>query len=348
MEYSGLYERVIQLNNMVERQMVEDFLKKQGLVLDKDVEYTVALMEDEAIVAAGSFSGSVLKCIAIAPGLQGMAVSNRIVSNLINEEYHRGRTHLFIFTKPVYRSIFEDLGFYMIEEVPSKVILLENLKDGIASYLHGIAGFKRDGAAVSSIVVNCNPFTLGHQYLIEKAASESDVLHVFVVWEDKSSIPNNIRYELVKKGTAHLSNVFVHKGKDYIISNATFPTYFLKDYDEIVDTHALLDLKIFGKYIIPTLAINRRYVGEEPYCKVTRAYNTIMKSVLPQYGVRVIEIPRLENNSGAISASKVREMIKQGRLEDIRTMVPETTYEYLRSSEAEQIIESIMQKTSRH
>ncbi|MGE5630131.1 MAG: adenylyltransferase/cytidyltransferase family protein, partial [Caulobacteraceae bacterium] len=219
---------------------------------------------------------------------------------------------------------------------------------GIASYLHSIAEFKRDGAVVSSIVVNCNPFTLGHQYLIEKAASESDILHVFVVWEDKSSFPSSVRYELVKKGTAHLSNVVVHKGKNYVISNATFPSYFLKDYDEIVETHAHLDLNIFGKYIVPALGINRRYVGEEPYCKVTKAYNTIMKNVLPQYGVKVIEIPRLENENGAISASKVREIIKQGRLDDVCALVPKTTYEYLKSPEAENIIANIMQKTSRH
>lgn len=348
MEYSGLDERVIHLANMAERRMVEAFLKRQGLELDKDVEYTVALMDDEKIAAVGSFGGNVLKCIAIDHGFQGMAVSNRIVSNLISEEYHRGRTHLFIFTKPAYRSIFEDLGFYMVEEVPTKVILLENLKDGITSYINDISRFKKNGAIVSSIVVNCNPFTLGHQYLIEKASIESDILHVFVVWEDKSSFPNNVRYELVKKGTAHLQNVIVHKGKDYIISNATFPSYFLKDYDDIVETHANLDLNIFGKYIVPALGINRRYVGEEPYCKVTGAYNTVMKKVLPQFGVKVIEIPRLENGNGAISASLVREMIKNSRFDDLRALVPESTYEFIKSPQAEHIVAYIMQELKRH
>lgn len=348
MEYSGLDERIIQLNNIAERQKVEAFLNRQGVALDKDVEYTVALMDGEEILAAGSFSGNVLKCIAVDPELQGMAVSNRVVSSLVAEEYHRGRTHLFIFTKPEYKNIFEDLGFFEIEEVPGKVILLENRKDGLESYLQDLSHFKRGGAVISSIVVNCNPFTLGHQYLIEKAASESDVLHVFVLWEDKSSFPSNVRFDLVKKGTAHLPNVVVHKGKNYIISNATFPSYFIKDYDDIVETHARLDLNIFGKHVIPVLGINRRYVGEEPYCKVTNTYNTIMKSVLPEFGAKVIEIPRLENEYGAISASKVREMIRNNRLDDVKALVPETTFEYLKSPEAGYIISNIMQNTSRH
>ena len=37
--------------------------------------------------------------------------------------------------------------------------------------------------------MNCNPFTLGHKYIVEKAARENDNVIIFVVEEDKSSFP---------------------------------------------------------------------------------------------------------------------------------------------------------------
>ena len=42
---------------------------------------------------------------------------------------------------------------------------------------------------VAAIVMNANPFTLGHQYLVEKAAAENDLVHLFMVSEDASLFP---------------------------------------------------------------------------------------------------------------------------------------------------------------
>lgn len=55
-------------------------------------------------------------------------------------------------------------------------------------------------AAVGSIVMNCNPFTLGHRYLIEYASKYVDYLYIFVVEEDKSFFPFSDRIDLIKKG----------------------------------------------------------------------------------------------------------------------------------------------------
>ena len=196
--------------------------------------------------------------------------------------------------------------------------------------------------------MNGNPFTLGHQYLIERAAAESDVLHLFIVWEDRSSFPAEVRYELVKKGTKHLKNVVLHKGKDYIISNATFPSYFLKEEDDLVKVHALLDLEIFKNYIVPALGINKRFIGEEPYCAVTKTYNDTMKETLPSSGIAVEEIKRLSREDEIISASRVRDLIAREGLESIKNMVPETTYQFLQSQEAEPILEILRKSNSRH
>jgi len=197
MWYDNFREQVINLQSKTERDQLEEFLKKQNLSLDRDIEYTVALFDGDKLAAAGSFSGRVLKCIAVDEEYKNMGLSSKIVTHLVNEAYSRGRTHLFIYTKPENKAIFSELGFYSIAEVPAKVVLMENRPDGIKKYLEEIArdnGDKKDSAAV---IVNCNPFTLGHRYLIEYAASRCQRLHVFVLWEDKSSFPAEIRYRLV-------------------------------------------------------------------------------------------------------------------------------------------------------
>jgi [citrate (pro-3S)-lyase] ligase len=343
-----LSERVIKLEVKVEKKQLQDFLAKQDLTLDQDVEYAIALFDGEKIVAAGCFGGRVLKCIAVDGEYKNRGLSARIVTALIREEYQRARTHLFIYTKPINKPIFSELGFYTLAEVPSKVVLLENRADGIKKYLEEITADKKNGEKSAAIIVNCNPFTRGHQYLIEYAATRCQRLHVFVVWEDRSIFPAEIRYRLVKEGVQHLPNVAVHLGKDYIISDATFPSYFIKEYQEQVETHARLDLEIFSQYIVPALRITKRFVGEEPYCQVTAAYNRIMQEVLPGRGVMVEVVPRLMFGGRAISASRVRELIRMDKISEIKELVPETTYKFLLSLEAREIISHIQSTNQRH
>lgn len=344
MEYLNLEEMIIENNDFKKLKEVEDFLNKHELRLEENLEYTVALYDDDKIVATGSFEGRILKCIAVDDNYKGMGVSNKIISDLINEQYRRGNSHLFIYTKPKNYNIFQDLGFYKFAEVSSRVILLENNPFGISGFIEKIKKKKATGKVVSAVVVNCNPFTLGHKYLIEKASRESDAVHVFVVWEDKSVFPSEVRYKLVEEGLKHLNNVILHKGEDYIISSATFPSYFLKKQEEVVKTHSLLDIQIFTNYIVPALGINRRYVGEEPLCELTKTYNNTMKEVLPLSGVELIEVPRIIIEKQITSASRVRELIKEDRFAEIKELVPDTTYKFLVSEEAENIISKIKNK----
>ena len=348
MWYDNIREQVINLQLQAERRQLQEFLKKQNLSLDRDIEYTVALFDGEKRAAAGSFGGRILKCIAVDEEYKNMGLSSKVVTHLVNEAYSRGKTHLFIYTKPENKIIFSELGFYAIAEVPSKVALMENRPDGIKKYLEEIAKDNGDKKASTAVIVNCNPFTLGHKYLIDYAASRCERLHVFVLWEDKSSFPAEVRYRLVEEGVRHLSNVVLHKGKDYIISDATFPSYFIKEYQELVETHARLDLEIFSRYIAPALGINRRFVGEEPYCKVTAAYNAVMNEVLPAYGIDVQVVPRKIKDGCPISASRVRELIREGKLDEVKLLVPESTYRFLLSSEAERIIKHIQPNSQRH
>lgn len=92
---------------------------------------------------------------------------------------------------------------------------------------------------------------------------------------------------------AHLPNVVLHDSGPYIISNATFPSYFLKDEAAVIDGHARLDLAVFTK-IAAALNITARYVGEEPTSQVTGLYNQIMCEQLPKAGIECVVVPRKE------------------------------------------------------
>lgn len=182
---------------------------------------------------------------------------------------------------------------------------------------------------IGAVVMNCNPFTLGHRYLIEKALERCDFLVIFVVEEDKSVFPFEDRLRLVDEGVKDLSNVTVIPSGKFMISSLTFTEYFNKSelQDRTIDTS--LDVSVFAREIAPCLHIAKRFAGSEPFDSVTRQYNDAMRQILPEYGIEFEEIPRAEIEGETISASKVRQMIADGNLEGTRQFVPETTFDYL-------------------
>lgn len=163
--------------------------------------------------------------------------------------------------------------------------------------------------SVGSAVMNCNPFTMGHKYLISKASNKVDLLFVFVVQEDKSYFPFLDRLLLVLKGTNEFENVVVIPGGNFIISNSTFPDYFGKDTAQDICIDASNDLEIFSKFIAPKLGIGTRFVGNEPFCAITNQYNQQMERILPEYGVKVVVLDRVKSGDIAISASRVRGLL---------------------------------------
>lgn len=178
--------------------------------------------------------------------------------------------------------------------------------------------------------MNCNPFTLGHRYLIEYAASKVDWLYIFVVEEDKSTFCFEERIDLVRQGTNHLSNVIVVPSGDWVLSYQTMPIYFEKSKRKEERVDATMDLEIFARYIAPQLGISVRFVGEEPIDKVTRQYNEQMKKILSGFGIEVEELERKRCQGEVISASAVRRFIEEGKWGMVQKYVPETTYDYLR------------------
>ena len=188
--------------------------------------------------------------------------------------------------------------------------------------------------------MNANPFTLGHQYLAETAAAGCDTLHLFVLSEDASLVPFAVRKRLVREGVAHLPNVVLHDSGPYIISSATFPSYFLKDEAAVIDGHARLDLAVFAR-IAKALNVTVRYVGEEPTSQVTGLYNQIMAAQLPAAGIDCRVIPRKAVDGKAISASTVRQALQAGDWDKLKTLVPPTTLQYFTSPEAAPVLDRI-------
>ena len=190
---------------------------------------------------------------------------------------------------------------------------------------------RESGMRTGAIVMNCNPFTFGHRYLIEQACAQVDKLYVFVVEENKSYFSFVDRFDMVKRGTADIKKVQVLPSGKYIISKDTFAEYFIKD--QIVEEPDDMDydVRIFGEVVADILGISCRFVGEEPFDQVTRKYNETMKRILPEYHVDVVEIPRKELEGNVISASMVRKYMEEGALDRVHELVPESTVDVCRS-----------------
>lgn len=303
------------------------FLHRYGLEPPETApDFTLNLIEAGELIATGSLDGNVLKYIAVSAESQGEGLCAKVVSLLMQQAVREEHEHLLLCTKPENRQMFRSTGFYPVSETRD-MLLMENQRDGIRSFVSSLP--KAPPGDVGAIVANCNPFTRGHRYLAETAAGQCDFLYVFLVSEDRSFFSARDRLELARQNLTDLPNVMVCPTGDYMISAATFPTYFLKDQSCATEYSAELDLRIFAEHFARPLGISRRFVGEEPFCPVTRAYNSQMLKLLPTLGIRPVIIPRLENGGLAISASRVRELLKKANMEALRPLVTDVTYEYL-------------------
>ena len=309
------------------RNIWEHLLRNAGLTPDDQVDCTLLIWDNGELIATGSRFGNILKCIAVDSSRQGEDLTATILTQLRQDALQAGHRHLFLYTKPQNRYMFSSLFFYPIAATDS-VLLMENQQNGIGGFLDGLSISPADGIT-GAVVMNCNPFTLGHRYLIEQAAKECERLLVFVLSEDRSYFKTADRMAMVKAGTADLPNVTVLPTGPYLISSATFPTYFLKEQADTLNVQCQLDVAVFGTHFVPKFNITRRFVGSEPFCPVTSAYNQALRQLLPEYGVSLFEIPRLETNNTPVSATNVRKLIEEKDEEGIRALVPDSTFRYL-------------------
>lgn len=304
------------------------FLQRNGLEYDEAIRFSAVLVENEEIIAAGSLDGATIKCVAVSPDHQGEDLTAQIMTVLVQKASEDGFRHLMLYTKPRNQHLFQPLGFHTVIRT-SDVLLMENVRGGLASFLEKLPKPANAEKPVGCIVANCNPFTNGHKYLIETAAAQCAWVHVFILSEDRGMFTPEERLQMASEGCAYLPNVLVHPTGPYMVSSSTFPTYFIKDKQRTGDIHCELDVRLFGEKIAPALGITRRYVGTEPNCMVTAQYNQRMKQLLPQYGVEVVEVERKTCDCGVISASCAREKLAAG--ESVSGLLPESTLKIIHS-----------------
>lgn len=347
---------------------IHTLLEAEGIHKDKNLDYTCAMFDENMhVIATGSCFSNTLRCLAVSSFHQGEGVMNQMITHLTSVQFSRGNTHLFLYTKNRSAPFFADLGFYEIANVKNQIVFMENKRNGFSSYLKHLESessqqkknnIKKQVSTqtpkrIAALVINANPFTLGHQYLIEKASCENDILHLFIVEEDASLIPFSIRKKLVLDGTAHLNNIIYHDSGSYIISNVTFPGYFQKDRLAVMRSHAELDLTIFIK-IAKKLHITKRYIGEEPFSETTELYNNIMSKKLPENGIDCVIVPRKSciitntidisaQTSVIISASLARQAIKDDNFSLLKQLVPVPTLQYFKSEDAVPVIKKIQE-----
>ena len=290
------------------RNKVESFLKDNGLALEEVDLYLAACDSDGSILAGGGLWRDTIKCVAVSEKARARGLATPLISHLIALGADRGFTSLRVFTKPENRKIFESLGFRLAASAPKAILMTS----GISVPRQEAPGSFRFAPLSSTgiIVMNANPFTLGHRYLAEQAAGRCERLYVLVVREEASRFPFEERFAMVQAGLADIPNVVVCDGGTDVISRSVFPTYFLKDLSDAAPTQMALDLDLFCRSVAPSYGATMRFVGSEPTDALTAEYNRMMKEILPARGIEVVEIPRLEADGAPVSASTVRALLE--------------------------------------
>jgi len=332
--------RDVALSVASERQRVEAFLYKNGLRLDPIDTYLGLFDSDDELVGGGGLSGNIIKCVAIDPAHRSMSLANTLISGLRQRAFDEGYRNVLVFTKPENEAVFRSLAFHVVGR-SSRAMLLESDPRGISSFAEKLRLLRRKGRN-GVAVMNCNPLTRGHLHLIRTASVRVDTLYIILVSENCSAFSYQERCEMVENATADMPNVVVVGGGQYVISGATFPSYFLKSPDEATEAQIDLDLDVFQRYIVLALNIAVRFVGNEPLDPLTHIYNERMKNVLE---IEVDEIPRLEIHGEVVAASLVRRQIEECQASKALRYVPEATIPYILSHVAAHSLHSELELT---
>jgi [citrate (pro-3S)-lyase] ligase len=312
-----------------EREEVVRLLSRGGLTFEEGADAVVLVEDTDGRVAAtASLFAGVIRMAAADPEYRESGLSSMAISALMETARAGGASRLFVYTKPDMAPRFTSMGFSNIAETGA-VALLEAGEPGISSYRDYLMENSRGGGGVTgAIVANCNPFTLGHRYLIERASSVCRCLYVIIVEEDVSRFSFADRFEMARAGTRGIENAVLLRSGPYAVSAATFPSYFLKcrAETEIAIEQARLDMDLFLRLYVPALGINARFAGTEPRSAVTKIYNDAMREILPPAGVEFVEIERVKAPDGMpVSASAVREMLDAGDISAMRGYLPRST-----------------------
>lgn len=351
------YHRLLTEQDMA---AAEKLLASAGLGMPAGTDFGIGYYEDGVLTACGFLAGNVLCGFCVAVEARGGGVSTGLLSRLVLHGRERGISRFFIFTKASEAEKFIGAGFTLVAK-SNEAALLEQGRPDCADWLaatrarmdaaFGPAPAGDATADLGAIVMNANPFTRGHEYLARTAAEFCERLLVFVVEEDVSVVPFAVRFRLVREALAHRPDVLVLPSGPYMVSRASFPAYFTADAARGA-VHAGLDCAVFAERIAPGLGISTRFVGTEPYDPVTREYNAVMARRFAVHGLTLREIPRLERGGAAVSASRVRALLRRepdaAAWRELEDLLPPPTFAFLRSGEGADLRRVLLGHEGRH
>jgi len=328
-----------------ERDVLISFLKQANFEYEFDITYSILVYDNNSLIATASLANNVMKCFLVSLKYTNQNITNIMFSHLVSYLNQKNIFHYFVYTSPSNEAIFTSLNMKTIVKTKNTVLL-----EGGAKINNVLGKLKEDyhvgDSKKAAVIINANPMTLGHLFLIETASKENLEVLVFVVSEDLSSFPFVDRFAIIKKALSHLENVIVLPTLSYLVSKITFPKYFLREDQLIEDEQTLVDVLVYKEYYTKIFNITIRYLGEEPFSFNTNKYNEVLKKYL---GTQIKIIKRKSIDSLIVSASFIRKLIKENKLEEIKKFVPQATYEYLVSDKGQIIVKKIQEtKLGRH
>lgn len=332
----------INQNNPKEVEEIKKFLSNFNVIYDRP-DKTYVIRDRGQIIATGSADRNVLKYFFVSDQYKGQGAIGIIYNSLLEYLFRQGYNSYFVFTTPDNKIVFESLG---LKEVHStdRVSLFEGGFYNYGSWIRAVK--KRLGPKKGkrgAIIMNCNPMTLGHKYLIKKALGQVDELIIFVVEEDRSIFPFIDRFKIMEEELKEEKDIRLIKSGPYIISQGTFPTYFIKRKDEMLKVYTELDGGIFANRIGKDLEIDVRFLGSEPTDQVTLAYNHMLEKILKAKGIEVQIIPRKALDNQIISASHVRALLKEGRFVEAYKFLPKSSIDFLKTIKGKEIIAKLQE-----
>lgn len=318
------------LDNEIES--VKKLLLTEDLVLDNDVDLTLYLEDNNKIIGTISKSKSVIKCVCVDKTYQGEDLTGKLVNKIVEKMSEENIFSYQVYTKPKYKMVFESLGFETIVESSDALFLekgtstiIDKLEEMKQLMIHNF-GKINSGSNIGCITMNANPFTLGHQYLVEEALKNHDYLVIFLVSEDKSIFSYEERHSLAYICTQRFPNVLIIPSSIYMVSSFTFPAYFIHDESVRNSNIAYLDALIFKNYFMKYLYIKKRYVGSETKDYMVN-YNNILKEILND---KLVIIPRNQIDDVTVSASNVRMLLEEHKVTEALQYIPQEARALLR------------------
>ncbi|NLC39620.1 MAG: GNAT family N-acetyltransferase [Clostridiaceae bacterium] len=337
-----VYSRLIDPHDTEQVRSQQHLLEKAGIRLDPLVDWSLALYAGKEMLATGSCFRYTLRSIAVESEHQGSGLMARLITELEKEASRRSLDRLMLVSQPKDRKLFSAVGFTPLAETGRGVTLMENSAALFPDFLKKLeADFNNlpspatKRARRAAIVMNANPFSKGHRFLVEAALKECDQLLLLVLSDDsEDGFTFDQRFEMVRLGCADLPQVLTAAGGPYAVSTASFPSYFYPptEPDEnslLLNDEAELDAAVFVR-IARQLGISMRFVGSEPFSAITDFYNRVLSRELTNFGIELRVIERLRQSGEAVSASRVRDFLKNKNYSAAEKLLPPTTWTFLK------------------